>query len=209
MPPCAYLSRCQPWTIVTTGVTVTFGSWGLFHTPFLTAPVAAAVALWWRIFLASSAPRAQQTPAGAVAPGAPSDCAVMGRARALTVGGETPRPLIARACRWTTQPRMQSLWRTRSGAALIGGRKLAARSARTSTPAARASSGGGGWAPVVPDDDGLWARAAPTDASGRCCHHTAVLTTERRTSVTSLFGRGNVPQRSSLHRQTKNTAQRP
>lgn len=42
---------CQPWTIVTTGVSGVAASWALFHTPFLTVPATGLVLLWWKVFL--------------------------------------------------------------------------------------------------------------------------------------------------------------
>jgi hypothetical protein len=42
---------CQPWTIILTGVMIITGSWLIFHTLWLTAPVAALIVLWWTYFL--------------------------------------------------------------------------------------------------------------------------------------------------------------
>jgi hypothetical protein len=42
---------CQPWTIVLTGIIIITGSWLLFHTLWLTLPVAGLIVLWWTYFL--------------------------------------------------------------------------------------------------------------------------------------------------------------
>jgi hypothetical protein len=42
---------CQPWTIVLTGIIIITGSWLLFHTLWLTVPVAGLIILWWTYFL--------------------------------------------------------------------------------------------------------------------------------------------------------------
>ncbi len=42
---------CQPWTIILTGLMIIVGSWLIFHTLWLTVPVAALIILWWTYFL--------------------------------------------------------------------------------------------------------------------------------------------------------------
>jgi hypothetical protein len=42
---------CQPWTIILTGVIIITSSWLIFHTLWLTVPVAALIILWWTYFL--------------------------------------------------------------------------------------------------------------------------------------------------------------
>jgi hypothetical protein len=42
---------CQPWTIILTGTIIITGSWLIFHTLWLTLPVAALIVLWWTYFL--------------------------------------------------------------------------------------------------------------------------------------------------------------
>jgi hypothetical protein len=42
---------CQPWTIILTGTIIITGSWLIFHTLWLTMPVAALIVLWWTYFL--------------------------------------------------------------------------------------------------------------------------------------------------------------
>jgi hypothetical protein len=42
---------CQPWTIILTGIIIITGSWLIFHTLWLTVPVAALIVLWWTYFL--------------------------------------------------------------------------------------------------------------------------------------------------------------
>jgi hypothetical protein len=42
---------CQPWTIILTGTIIIGGSWLIFHTLWLTVPVAALIVLWWTYFL--------------------------------------------------------------------------------------------------------------------------------------------------------------
>jgi hypothetical protein len=42
---------CQPWTIILTGVIIIAGSWLVFHTLWLTVPVAILIVLWWTYFL--------------------------------------------------------------------------------------------------------------------------------------------------------------
>lgn len=45
---------CQPWSILSTGASITLVSYTVFHdglTIFITAAVAAAIALWWYVFL--------------------------------------------------------------------------------------------------------------------------------------------------------------
>jgi hypothetical protein len=42
---------CQPWTIILTGVIIIAGSWLVFHTLWLTVPVAGLIMLWWTYFL--------------------------------------------------------------------------------------------------------------------------------------------------------------
>ncbi len=42
---------CQPWTIILTGTMIITGSWLIFHTLWLTVPVAALIVLWWTYFL--------------------------------------------------------------------------------------------------------------------------------------------------------------
>jgi hypothetical protein len=42
---------CQPWTIILTGVIIITSSWLIFHTLWLTVPVAALIVLWWTYFL--------------------------------------------------------------------------------------------------------------------------------------------------------------
>lgn len=42
---------CQPWSIIGTGVTVVAGSWLLLHRIWITLPAAAAVLIWWVLFL--------------------------------------------------------------------------------------------------------------------------------------------------------------
>ena len=42
---------CQPWSILLTGVLAVAGSWWLLQRWWITAPVALAVVLWWRLFL--------------------------------------------------------------------------------------------------------------------------------------------------------------
>jgi hypothetical protein len=41
---------CQPWTIILTGVMIIAGSW-LFHTIWLTLPIAILIVVWWTYFL--------------------------------------------------------------------------------------------------------------------------------------------------------------
>ena len=42
---------CQPWSIIGTGVTIVAGSWLLLHRLWITLPAAAAVLIWWVLFL--------------------------------------------------------------------------------------------------------------------------------------------------------------
>jgi membrane protein YdbS with pleckstrin-like domain len=42
---------CQPWTIILTGIIIITSSWLIFHTLWLTVPVAALIVLWWTYFL--------------------------------------------------------------------------------------------------------------------------------------------------------------
>lgn len=42
---------CQPWTILLTGISISGGSWGLFHRIWLTALVSGGIMLWWFVFL--------------------------------------------------------------------------------------------------------------------------------------------------------------
>jgi hypothetical protein len=42
---------CQPWTIILTGVMIIAGSWLLFHTSWLTVPLAILIVAWWTYFL--------------------------------------------------------------------------------------------------------------------------------------------------------------
>ena len=42
---------CQPWSIIGTGMTIVAGSWILLHRLWITLPVAAAVVIWWVLFL--------------------------------------------------------------------------------------------------------------------------------------------------------------
>jgi membrane protein YdbS with pleckstrin-like domain len=42
---------CQPWTIILTGAIIITSSWLIFHTLWLTVPVAALIVLWWTYFL--------------------------------------------------------------------------------------------------------------------------------------------------------------
>jgi len=42
---------CQPWTILLTGVALPMASWFLLQRLWVTAPVAAAVLVWWWLFL--------------------------------------------------------------------------------------------------------------------------------------------------------------
>ena len=42
---------CQPWSIVSTGVLVVGGSWGLLHQLWISLPLALGVLAWWLLFL--------------------------------------------------------------------------------------------------------------------------------------------------------------
>ena len=42
---------CQPWSIVSTGVLVSAGSWLVLHRWWITLPVAVLVLAWWGLFL--------------------------------------------------------------------------------------------------------------------------------------------------------------
>lgn len=42
---------CQPWSIVLTGLLMPSGLWLLSHRLWMVLPVAAAVVLWWFVFL--------------------------------------------------------------------------------------------------------------------------------------------------------------
>ena len=42
---------CQPWSIIGTGVTLVAGSWFLLQRLWITLPAAAAVLIWWVLFL--------------------------------------------------------------------------------------------------------------------------------------------------------------
>jgi hypothetical protein len=42
---------CQPWSIVLTGVAVVAASWVVWEIWWITAPLAAAVLVWWWLFL--------------------------------------------------------------------------------------------------------------------------------------------------------------
>jgi hypothetical protein len=42
---------CQPWTIILTGMMIISGSWWLFHTIWLTLPIATLIVVWWTYFL--------------------------------------------------------------------------------------------------------------------------------------------------------------
>ena len=42
---------CQPWSIVSTGVLVVDGSWGLLHHLWISLPLALGVLAWWLLFL--------------------------------------------------------------------------------------------------------------------------------------------------------------
>ncbi|MCC0176055.1 hypothetical protein I4641_03560 [Waterburya agarophytonicola K14] len=44
-------SWCQPWSIILTGASITFASWLVLHTTWITIGVAGAIALWWIYFL--------------------------------------------------------------------------------------------------------------------------------------------------------------
>ena len=48
---------CQPWSIVLTGLALPIGSWLALGRWWITAPLAAAVTVWWWLFLVV-APRA-------------------------------------------------------------------------------------------------------------------------------------------------------
>jgi len=50
---------CQPWSIVLTGVVAGVGSWLLLGRWWITVPLAAAVLVWWWLFLVL-VPRAYQ-----------------------------------------------------------------------------------------------------------------------------------------------------
>lgn len=43
---------CQPWSILGTGLLVVAGSWMLLQRLWITLPLAAAVLIWWLLFLA-------------------------------------------------------------------------------------------------------------------------------------------------------------
>ena len=42
---------CQPWSIILTGLAIPTGIWLLFHRLWLVLPVAAAIGIWWTVFL--------------------------------------------------------------------------------------------------------------------------------------------------------------
>ncbi|MEL6555366.1 MAG: DUF6737 family protein [Cyanobacteria bacterium J06621_11] len=42
---------CQPWSIVLTGLAISFGSWLLLHRLLVTLPVAVVILGWWVLFL--------------------------------------------------------------------------------------------------------------------------------------------------------------
>jgi len=42
---------CQPWSILLTGVAVVAASWVVWEIWWITAPLAAAVLVWWWLFL--------------------------------------------------------------------------------------------------------------------------------------------------------------
>jgi len=42
---------CQPWSILLTGVAVVSASWVVWGIWWITAPLAAAVLVWWWLFL--------------------------------------------------------------------------------------------------------------------------------------------------------------
>lgn len=42
---------CQPWSILLTGVAVVAASWLVWEIWWITAPLAAAVLVWWWLFL--------------------------------------------------------------------------------------------------------------------------------------------------------------
>ena len=44
-------SWCQPWSIVSTGIVITSGSWLVLHVWWLTLGVGIAIAIWWIYFL--------------------------------------------------------------------------------------------------------------------------------------------------------------
>ena len=48
---------CQPWSIVLTGLILPIGSWLVLGRWWITAPLVAAVLIWWWLFLVL-APRA-------------------------------------------------------------------------------------------------------------------------------------------------------
>ena len=42
---------CQPWSIISTGVLMVGGSWGLLHRLWISLPLALGVLAWWLLFL--------------------------------------------------------------------------------------------------------------------------------------------------------------
>ena len=42
---------CQPWSIILTGITLPTVAWLVTHRPWLTAPIATGILLWWFVFL--------------------------------------------------------------------------------------------------------------------------------------------------------------
>jgi hypothetical protein len=42
---------CQPWSILLTGISLTSGSWFIFHRLWFTLPIGAVILVWWWCFL--------------------------------------------------------------------------------------------------------------------------------------------------------------
>lgn len=42
---------CQPWSIILTGISLSFASWLIFHNVWLTLAVSLAMFVWWIYFL--------------------------------------------------------------------------------------------------------------------------------------------------------------
>lgn len=51
--PFHFATRCQPWTIVLTGVSVTASSWLILHSIVVTVVILLLICTWWYIFLYS------------------------------------------------------------------------------------------------------------------------------------------------------------
>ncbi|MEL6160691.1 MAG: DUF6737 family protein [Cyanobacteria bacterium J06554_11] len=42
---------CQPWSIVLTGLAISFASWLVLHRLWITLPIVGVIGIWWWLFL--------------------------------------------------------------------------------------------------------------------------------------------------------------